>query len=101
MAQELKRYFIELEPIGGHLPRDQETAARRRQASHYIQTLHHWLSHRDMHAHVYTMAITALGLVHITCTQDVISLIRHNEQCPIASIRQGAHYMDGLQQRIG
>jgi hypothetical protein len=91
MVKDLKRYFIELQPVEGEtVPRHQETAKRRELAAQFLKNVGLWLHQHEMADKVSEMAITALGQVQMTCVPDVINHIRHYDDLNIANIRQGA-----------
>ncbi len=91
MCGELKRYFIELQPVDNEpVPRYRETESRRAVAYQFLEIVSKWLDEHALADKVATMAITALGQVQITCEADVINQIRNHEDLNVAAIRQGA-----------
>lgn len=91
------RYFIELQPRDGRpVPRYRETELRREQAAHFIAHVGDWLRREALEDKVASMAITALGQVQIICDADIINHLRHDDETPIATIRNSAMYMESL-----
>jgi len=91
MSKDLKRYFIELQPVEGEpVPRYKEAEKRRELAAQFLKNIGLWLHQHEMADKVSTMAITALGQVQMTCVPDVINQIRHYDDLNIANIRQGS-----------
>ncbi|MDE1900412.1 MAG: hypothetical protein KGI37_02065 [Alphaproteobacteria bacterium] len=101
MTANKNRYFIELQLDGAHeIPRNREAEIRRAQAAHFIDQIATWLHESSMKDKVSAMAVTALGQVQITCEQDVINRLRHDDNMNIATIRQSGSLADNLS-RIG
>jgi hypothetical protein len=94
------RYFIELEPDGG-VSRANEVTARRAQALHFIHSIYIWLKDHALHAKVADIDVTALGQIRITCEADVIHHLRTDDILPIAIIRPGAMFMEGMNRNLG
>jgi hypothetical protein len=96
MTEEKKRYFIELEPDTSSPTRAAEDFSRRRLAHAFVANLYDWLQEREITEKVLNLDVTPLGLVHITCSSDVISHVRSQERTPIASIRHGSDFIEGM-----
>lgn len=97
MAHEHRRYFIELQPKDGKpVPRYRETEMRREQAASFIAYVGDWLRREALENKVASMAITALGQVQIICEADIIHHLRHEDETPIAAIRNSAMFVESM-----
>jgi hypothetical protein len=97
MTNDHRRYFIELQPKDGTpVPRRQEIEHRREQAARFIANLGDWLRREALENKVASMAITAMGQVQIICDSDIIHHLRHEDETPIATIRNSSMYMDSM-----
>jgi hypothetical protein len=101
MPQDKNHYFIELQMDQVEVPRNREAEIRRAQAAQFIDQISLWLHEQELNTKVTSMAITALGQVQITCEQDVISLMRNDENLNIATIRQSTTLSDSIQRVNG
>jgi hypothetical protein len=97
VKKEQGRYFIELqlqrsEPV----PRYLESELRREQAADFITYVGEWLRREALEDRVMSMAITALGQVQIICDADIINQLRDTDEAHIASIRNGAMFVETM-----
>lgn len=97
MTSDPCRYFIELQPKGGEpVPRYREAEQQREQAANFITAVGDWLRREALQDRVASMAITAMGQVQIICDADIINQLRHDDDMPIAAIRHGAMFVEGM-----
>ena len=97
-----RRYFIELQPADGRpVPRNRETELRREQAARFIAHVGDWLRREALESKVASMAVTALGQVQIICEADIIQHLRHEDEAPIAAIRNSAMYVESMSRWAG
>ena len=91
------RYFIELQPKDGEpVPRNREAELRREQAADFIAYIGDWLRREALESKVASMAITAFGQVQIICDSDIINHLRHDDETPIAAIRNSAMFVESM-----
>ncbi|MER2519842.1 MAG: hypothetical protein ABTQ34_04035 [Bdellovibrionales bacterium] len=90
-------YFLELrDDIVSPVPRAREAELRRAQALEAIGSIREWLRRADLQHKVSSMVATALGQILITCEEDVISRMLHEEFVPVVAVRNGATYVANL-----